>query len=975
MMEEKPDVVEAAVRDETPAASETVEAVSSPKNFFVVGIGASAGGLEALEQLFGQMVPESGLAFVIIQHLSPDYKSMMAELLAKHTTIPVHEARDGLRVEPNNIYLIPPRKNMTIFHCRLHLTDREIAMGLHLPIDIFFRSLAEDAGEKAIAIILSGTGSDGTRGLRVVKERGGLVMVQDEKSAKFDGMPRSAMATQLVDYILPPERMAQELLKYTNHPQLAVDPAQSSLATNEQVLDKIFAILRSRNGVDFTCYKEKTIARRLEQRMSVNQVNNLDDYLMFLYRSTAEVDTLYKELLIGVTQFFRDGEVFDFLQEEVVPLLLKDKYRYDQVRVWVPGCSTGEEAYSLAILLNEVMERQGQFTDVKIFATDIDQNALEFASRGYYPESIAAEVSWERLKNYFAKKEEGYEVKRLVREMVIFARQDVTKDPPFSKIDLISCRNLMIYLQPPLQKKLLSTFQFSLKQDGFLVLGNSETISDRGSIFVSQHPKWKVYQYKGGWDPKVSYDSRLYMRDQKPPLPLTPPLRRRDAAASHFTNETIYRHLIEAFLPPCVVVNEAGELLHIFGDMSQYLKIPSGGAFTANILKMVRQDLSIALSTAIHRVVKEQQEVIYKNISIKTTEDVAAISLVAKPFVESKSRQSLIFIQFVVTEQEVDTVGQEQLYNVDQNIRQHITDLEQELEYTKENLQATIEELETSNEELQATNEELMSANEELQSTNEELQSVNEELITVNAEFQAKISELTELSNDMNSTDIATLFLDDGLRVRKFTPAAQQNINLMELDLGRPISHISHNFQDCDLVDEAQQVMGELQPREREISNQAGQWYLLKAFPYRAENRAIHGVVMTFVEVTPLKQAQKKLQEMEADLRVSETRYRLLAEATFEGVAIEDEGRISDVNPAFAQMLGYDPQELVGHPATDFVPPESLVVARQQTEAGYNKSYQVEVSRKDGVPIRVEVRGKIIDYQGRRLQVTTMRPV
>ena len=459
-------------------------------DFYVVGIGTSAGGLEALEKFFTNMPPDDQMAFVVVQHLSPNYESHMVELLSKYTSLKVHEARDGVKVEPKNIYLIPRRKNMTIFKGKLYLVEYGRSQGLNLPIDIFFESLAKDQGEKSIGIVLSGTGSDGTRGIRAIKEMGGMVMAQDD-SAKFDGMPRSAVSTQLVDYVIAPEEMAASLLSFIKHPCLNRDLSLPPAIADDQVpLEKLFAILRARTGIDFSDYKHNTILRRIGRRMSINQINEFKDYLKFVEHSPTESQTLYKEFLIGVTRFFRDPEAFDLIKKEVIPELLKGKEPKDQIRVWVPGCSTGEEAYSLAILFQEYMQETGQHVDIKIFATDIDQDALDFASRGTYPESTLADVSHKRLRDFFIKRGDSYEILRHVRASVVFAYQNLIKDPPFSRIDLVSCRNLLIYLQPHLQKNVIKLFQFALRPRGFLMLGSSETVGEYADVFASHHNRW-----------------------------------------------------------------------------------------------------------------------------------------------------------------------------------------------------------------------------------------------------------------------------------------------------------------------------------------------------------------------------------------------------------------------------------------------------------------------------------------------------
>ena len=872
-------------------------------DFYVVGVGASAGGLDALEKFFNGAPSDGGLAYIVIQHLSPDYKSLMADLLAKRTDMPVRAAEDGMLVEPNHVYLIPPKQSITIFHRKLYLTDREQGQ-LYLPIDIFFQSLAEDLEERSIGVILSGTGSDGTRGIRAIKEKGGLVIVQDEQSAKFDGMPRSAIATNLVDYILQPENMAREMLNYIQHPFLAGDHTETHvIAQNDDSLSKIFALLRSSSGVDFTNYKQTTMIRRIERRMSIKQIERLSDYLHLLYQTPSELNTLFREFLIGVTRFFRDPEAFDEIKKEVIPSIFAGKNRGDSIRVWVAGCSTGEEAYSLAILLTEFMETTGRHIDVKVFATDLDKNALEFAGKGIYPESIAADVSPEHLQNYFVKNGESYAVTRRVREMVIFAQQSIISDPPFSKVDLISCRNVLIYFQPILQKKVISAFQFALNQDGFLFLGTSETVGDSDNFFLSRSTKWKTFQYKGGFRPSLE-DSHL----NRPTLRLQPSIGRRNQMPLEDwrTIDNIQRGVIEAFLPPTAVVDENLNLIYVAGDLDEYLKVPSGGLFTANILKQAREGLSIPLSTAIHKVIKDQEEIAYRNIHIEGADSNSFVDLKARPFLEPSSRQRMVLIQFTSTLQTPVEHSELKPFDIDNSAQLRIQDLEHELQYTRESLQATVEELETSNEELQATNEELFAANEELQSTNEELHSVNEELITVNAEYHAKIQELTMLNEDINnllsSTNVGTLFLDRDLRIRLFTSVVQQEIHVLSQDVGRPIGHVAHNLINCDLVYEAQQVLKSLASREMEVQNNRGRWYQMKYLPYYTLQNHVGGVVVTLTDITEFKLANSQL-----------ARLSVAVEQSPASILITNlEGVIEYVNPRFSQVTGYSAEEAIG---------------------------------------------------------------
>ncbi len=915
------------------------------QDFYVVGVGASAGGLDALEKFFSHTPADNGLAIVIIQHLSPDYKSLMADLLAKRTDMPVHVAEDNMPIEPNNVYLIPPRQSLTTFHRKLFLTERETGQ-LYLPIDIFFQSLADDLGEKAIGVILSGTGSDGTRGIRAIKEKGGLVIVQDEQSAKFDGMPRSAIATNLVDYILPPEQMVREVLNYVQHPCLVSDPSiKRAIVQDDDNLNKVFALLRSSSGVDFTYYKQNTMVRRIERRMSIKQMEKLSDYLHYLYQSPSEVNTLYREFLIGVTRFFRDPEAFDYIRRNVIPSVFANKKRGDPIRIWVAGSSTGEEAYSLAILLTEYMETSGRHMDVKVFATDLDKNALEIAGKGIYPESIAADVSTDHLQNYFIKSGDSYTVSRRIREMVIFAQQNIITDPPFSKVDIISCRNVLIYLQPVLQKKVITAFQFALNPNGYLILGTSETVGDSEDYFQCMDVKLKIHQYKGGFRPSVS-DNRLIRAPGMIQHTTTrnPSGLREDWRAL----DNIQRGMLEAFLPPMAVVDENLNLIYTVGDMDAYLRVPSGGIFTANIIKQAREGLAIPLSTAIHKVLNDQEPVIYKNIHIGAGPSFLMIDMLAKPFFDQGTRQKLAFIEFSPVTQTQNTTSEPQTYDVASSAQQRIQDLEHELQYTRESLQATVEELETSNEELQATNEELFAANEELQSTNEELHSVNEELITVNAEYHAKIQELTRLNEDINnllsSTEVGTLFLDMELRIRLFTPAAQKEFHLLDQDLGRPLRYVTHDFINCDLISEARLVLKTLTPRELEVQDVTNRWYQMRLTPYYTLQQQVGGVVITFMDITALKTANNQLARLSWAVEQSAQL----------NIITRLDGGIEYTNPRVAEATGFSAEEMLGKSWQMLFSSEKVEVLSTMKNALLQRNTwrgEVRYFRKDGTAV------------------------
>jgi len=838
-------------------------AASAPSHY--VGIGASAGGLEAIESFFTNIQPVTGLAFIVVQHLSPDYKSLMVELLSKKTFMPVQRAEEGMLVLPDNVYLIPPKKNLTIFHGKLLLSDQDHSRGINLPIDVFLRSLAEDQAEKAVAIILSGTGSDGMRGVRTVKECGGIVMVQDEESAKFDGMPRSAISTGLADFILPPAKMPGQLLAFAKHPYVTNTERSETLLSNEDGLTRIFALLREKCKVDFTYYKPSTVTRRIERRMTINQTETITQYLDFMLSYPGEVVALYRELLIGVTCFFRDQGAYDYLAESILPEIFKNAGKRE-VRFWVSACSTGEEAYSLAILAKECMEKLGRHHDVKIFATDIDRDAIHIAAAGSYPESIAADIPPRLLSKYFHKRADNFHIVRPIREMVVFAQHNLIKDPPFTNIDHLSCRNILIYLQPVLQRKIMEFFNFSLAPGGVLFLGGSETTGEMSDYFEPLEHKHKFYRCRGRvhlagdalHHPAVSEG---HFRE---PRGLFATERR--APRVNDEDQRLERLLAAAtgdYLPFSLVVNEQMEVLQIIGDADGYLRLPSGKVVN-DIAKMAAKEFSIPLATGIQKVFRQHQELRFSNIRITRHGVPQLINLCIKPLPHRKQQEPLVAVFIEEIKREVVDAGQvAESYDLSKEAEEHLRDLEQELQFTRENLQATIEELETSNEELQATNEELLSSNEELQSTNEELQSTNEELFTVNAEYQSKIIELTELHNDvdnlLSSAQIGKLILDENLEVRRFSKRITEIFKLLDSDVGRPITHISHLLVGCDPIKVVREVQLTGRKLELEVTSETGQCFLLRVVPYSVGPKAFSGTVLSFVDISSVKQAEKEL--------------------------------------------------------------------------------------------------------------------
>lgn len=875
---------------------------AAPDEFRIVGVGASAGGLEALEAFFSNMPATDDFAFVVIQHLSPDYKSLMGELLAKHTSMRIVEAADGMRVDAGSVYLIPRKKNMAVYRRTLFLTEQE--HGLNLPIDIFFRSLAEDAGERAVGVILSGTGSDGTRGARAIKEFGGLVIVQDEDDAKFDGMPRSAISTGLIDFVLPAADIPAELQNFVTGNVTIAEADGSAASPDSSALTKIYMLVKRRTGVDLSYYKESTITRRIERRMGINQIRDIHRYIEYLEQSPAEVSTLFKEILIGVTKFFRDPEAFDTIISNVIPEVFQGKQSGDPVRVWVAGCSTGEEAYSIAILLAEYAETHYLRNDIKIFATDIDKDAIEFASHGLYPESIAADISTERLVRFFVKKGEKYQISPAIREMVIFAYHNIFKDPPFRRIDLISCRNLLIYLQSVLQKKILTNFHFSLNTTGFMFLGSSETIGDLSRYFRTIDTKWKVFAFKGDHKPQqlripaTDTDWRRRMEMEEPTGG--------GAGTARLPNrpvEPLYERLLADYVPPCAIVDDNRQLVHTFGELTTYLRIPTG-RMELDIIKMAKEEIAIPLGTALQAAIRERTTVSYNAITVADTDGNShTITLTVRTIVNHDSPRFAILFERETDRDSADATDLPvpRNFDLDESVRRRISDLEGELKYTKENLQATIEELETSNEELQATNEELLSSNEELQSTNEELQSVNEELITVNSEYQKKIEELSELNDDMDNllsgTAIGTVFLDGDLTIRKYTPPVTTQINIIKTDIGRPFSDLSHNLHYESMIEDITAVRESGKPREAEVQNKDGHWFLVKIMPYLTEHDSTKGIVISLVDITERKLAEQAL------LRQHELLMRVLDNNPSAITIIDHRGRYIYANRQGEELL------------------------------------------------------------------------
>ena len=923
--------------DTTPQAVPAPQAAS--KAFPIVGIGASAGGLAAFEAFFSGMPADRdpGMAFVLVQHLAPDHKSMLSDLIRRYTRMQVFEVDDGMVVQPNCVYIIAPNHDMAFLHGALHLLEPLAPRGQRLPIDYFFQSLADDQRELAIGIVLSGTGSDGTLGVRAIKNAGGMVMVQNTASSEFDGMPRSAMATGLVDYQLLPADMPAQLMAYATHafgklPRVGV-PATPKV---ESALKKIFVLLRAQTGHDFSQYKPNTIFRRIERRMAVHQVDSIDLYAKHLQQTPAEVEALFRDLLIGVTNFFRDPDAFKVLEEQVIPLLFAGKQAGGTVRVWSTGCSTGEEAYSLAILLVERMEALRQSYTVQVFATDIDSRAIATARAGVYPASIAADITPERLARFFTPEPGGqrYRIHKAIRDLLVFSEQDLVKNPPFSKIDLISCRNLLIYLDGTLQKKLMPLFHYALNPNGYLFLGSSEGVGGFDDLFAVLERKATLYRRKdnrlgaqraviGRFVPgDKATDASLPSRGaQRAAFPVKLPLR-------ELMEQALLRHMA----PASALVNASGDIVYLHGRTGLYLEPAAGEAGVQNVLKMAREGLRPSLSNALHQAVTTRHASAAPNVRVKTnghhtqvnvrvhpvpTQGDATTTADTHPGTPPESPLYPVMLEDAPAPPAQTgsgaAVGNDPGTAISTDAQARIEALTLALRTKDEYLQNTHEELESANEELKSSSEEMQSVNEELQSTNEELetskeeqQSVNEELATVNTELQIRVSDLSRANNDMNNllagTGIGTVFVDHQLRILRFTPAASRIINLIAGDVGRPVAHIVSNLVGyATLVADTQAVLASLVPIEREVQTLEGQWYTLRIQPYRTLDNVIEGAVISFVNITEVVHAREALHKANELLRLA-----VVVRDSADALTVQDlDGRTLAWNPSAVRLYGW----------------------------------------------------------------------
>jgi two-component system CheB/CheR fusion protein len=909
--------------------------------FPIVGVGASAGGLEAFTELLTALPLDTGMAFVLIQHLEAAHESMLTELLSKVTEMPVTEVRQGTRVEPNHVYVIRANADLSLADGMLRTSSRKATTGHHLPIDHFFRTLAEANGHRAIGVVLSGTASDGTQGLKAIRAAGGITFAQEPKSARFDGMPKSALLAGCVDFVLPPERIARELSQIALHPPAGLpnlDKNAPLVPAWDEDWMRLFKLLREASGVDFTFYKKSTISRRVARRMALKKIDQLSEYLKHLKGNREELDDLYRDLLIHVTSFFRDPEVFHALRNKILPQILARKPPGDPIRIWVPGCSTGEEAYSIAICLFERLKDQAATTAIQIFASDISEQAIDRARAGVYPKDALKKVSRERVRRFFTAVNGNYQIKAGIRELCIFARHDLARDPPFSRMDLISCRNVLIYLEPVLQKRILASFRYALRDGGFLILGKSETLGG--------FPDLKTADRKNKFFAKVAPTPAWEAGPVPFEKPAHPEKRRVEEPPGFDLEKEADRIIWERSRHAGLVVNNDLQILHFRGDTSPYLR-PVPGKATFQLLRMLREELVIELRGAINKARKTGASVKKEAIRVKRNGDVHLVNLEVRPLPARRPGDRYFLILF---EDAVHPTGRPAERRtkpagglLQESHDRELAEVKGDLTRTRDYLQAVIQEHETTNEELKAANEEAQSSMEELHSTNEELetakeelQSTNEELVTLNEQLQKRNTELAflsdELSNVLNDVEIPIVILGGDRRIRRYTPSAEKMLRLLPGDIGRPISHIRIGVHFPDLDDSIVKVIRGLGDVWREVQAEDGRWYSVRIHPFLTAERKIDGVLMAFVDVNDLRQSRETSQrEQKLIAAILDAATELLV------IVLDREGRVLQFNSAAQELTGYSLDEVRGKPLWDFLPvPEE----RAQVKRGFEEEIE-----------------------------------
>lgn len=916
--------------------------------FPIVGIGASAGGLEALEGFLKNVPADCGIAFVVVQHLDPTRKGgPLVELLQHATSMQVSEAVDRVTVQPNHVYVIPPGSDMSLLHGVVHLLPQVQPRGLNLPIDFFFRSLADDQQEQALAVILSGMGSDGLLGLRAIKEKAGATFVQEASTAEFSAMPRAVIDAGLADVVAAPEDLPDKIIGFAKRALLGGGSNEKVADRTQGALDKIFVLLRSHTGNDFSLYKQTTLLRRIERRMGLHQVD-IDQYVRLLRENPREIELLFKELLIGVTAFFRDPAAWEVLRKEALPALLANRGSNAQLRAWVPGCSTGEEAYTLAMVFREAMEplRPLKNLTLQVFATDLDADAIDYARQGHYPINIAADVTAERLRRYFTQDERGYRVGKEIREMVVFAPQNLIMAPPFTKLDLLACRNLLIYLSPALQKKLIPLFHYSLNPGGMLFLGSAETTGTGAGLFATVDGKARLYRRVEQPVPRVPVDFPVAAAVARRPASGEAEPSRQERGIPPNLQVLADRVLVQRFSPLGVLCNDKGDVLYISGRAASYFEPPVGKA-NLNVFAMAREGLRYELSNAFDATLKKNKAVTVRALELSAGADGHPFDLTIERLTEPRELEGLVLV--VIAETPDRPPASRALRSSRSKRPAKFASLERQLAHAREETQLTREEMQTSQEELRSTNEELQSTNEELQSSNEELttskeemQSLNEELQTVNHELQAKVDELSRNSNDMknllNSTEIATLFLDDDLNVRRFTTPTTRIIKLIPGDAGRPITDIVSDLDYPGLADDAREVLRTLVFSEKQMGTRDGRWFSVRIMPYRTLENLIDGLVITFRDATASRLLETALKREAHQLtRLAESLPNLVFSAAADGMC-------DYLSPQWVDYTGLSEKEQLGYGWLAQVHPDDRERVRERWHTAVREADRFEVT-------------------------------
>ena len=955
--------------------------------FAVVGIGASAGGLAAFEAFFaGVPTAHPGMAFVLVQHLDPNHKSLLVDLVRRFTSLPVFEAEDGMVVEVDCVYVLPPGKDMAFLHGSLELLEPFAPRGQRLPIDFFFQSLAQDLGDKAVAVVLSGTGSDGTEGVKAVNARGGLVLVQSPQTTDFDGMPRSALDTGVVDFemapgLMPGQILASVALALTHPPKPPVPAAPE----NHKALRKIFVLLRARTGHDFSQYKPSTVGRRIEHRQAVHQIADVDDYVAYLQKTPGEVDLLFSDLLIGVTNFFRDREAFQVLEELALPKLLEGREAGSTIRIWSTGCSTGEEAYSLAMVVREALDARNLHLNLQVFATDIDLQAITKARAGVYPASIASDVSAERLAKFFVPEPgAGYRIRKSIRDVLVFSEQDVVKDPPFSKIDLLVCRNLLIYMGRDLQKRLLPLFHYALNPGGVLFLGSSETVGDFEDLFDPLDRKAKLFVRK-----EHTQGTRRMPLGQFLPRAAGLGSSVGDAVSRSLPAPSLRKITEQAILdqltPTVALVNLRGDILYLHGRAGTFLELPSGPQGVNNLWKMIRTEVRTDVGVAFQKAVALGHAVSVPGLRLPS--EPLQIAFSVRPLDSAEAaRAQLETPLFLVTwsespvspdQEETALTSQERVAVLVEALRIR----EESLHVTSEELEEANQELKSSNEEMQSVNEELQSTNEELETSKEELQAVNEELSTVNTELQTKVADLSRANNDMNNllagTGIATVFVDENLNILRFTPAATGIINLIPGDIGRPVAHTVTNLSGYhNLVADSRRVLDTLIPFQTDVQTNEGRWYRLGIQPYRTLTNVIEGVVLSFVDINEIVEKRNALQKVNALLRLA-----VVVNDSSDAITVQDlTGRTLAWNPGATRLYGWSEDEALAMNVRERIPEplraRALEAVHRLSLADVLETGLTQRLTKEGTVLEISLTSTaLVDPQGKTYAIATTERV